>query len=289
MRALEVSVSGSGTDPILAPTGTRTPFCAVTGLQVEGGRVCAVLSEADLGLTAVEIAPESDTVLLRYALSDAPGHCGLPAAAFRPRNTPHTRAADDLAAASRDIALSAGGGRAGIEALVAEAESRFAYAHPQDRFTDGTDAVPYLSCGLTPGSCVDINTYLVASLRAAGFEAAYFYGYFFPQERGGLTDDGHCWVTTRLEGEVLHWDIAHHLKAGLGPTRAGLNPRPGARVAVTHSLGHRYTSGGREIALKVLGEPMRLPCSDGAPEWVQLEAQLTQSHVAPKQNLEGAL
>lgn len=80
----------------------------------------------------------------------------------------------------------------GIAALVAEAESRFDYAHLEQRFNDGTDSVPYLACGLTPGSCVDINTYLVASFRAAGYEAAYVYGYFFPAERGGCTDDGHC-------------------------------------------------------------------------------------------------
>lgn len=274
MRTLEVEIAGPLDDLILAPTGTTTCHQAVTRLTVTGGRIEAVATEPDLGLGAALIKPEGGSVLLRYAVEDCHQDAAYPEAAFRPRDNRHTRAATALAAASRAIAREAGGGRAGIEALVAEAEARFAYDHPEQRFTDGLDAVPHLSCGLTPGSCVDINTYLVASLRAAGYEAAYIYGYFFPQERGGMTDDGHCWVVTRHAGEILEWDIAHHLKAGLGPTRPGLNPRPGERVAVTHSMGHRYDLGSRNVALKVLGEPMRLP-AQGEPGWLTLVARMS--------------
>ncbi len=272
MNSLRVAIASEG-HLILAPTGTETPYEAVSSLSVEGGRITSVLAENDLGLSAAVIAPEADTVTLHYALENSPQTAAYPEAAFAPRDTPHTRAAQDLAQASLAIAAQAGGGHAGILALVAEAEQRFEYTHPEVRFTDGTEAVPYLSCGLTPGSCVDINTYLVASLRAAGYEAAYFYGYFFLQERGGMTDDGHCWVVTRHEGEVLEWDIAHHMKAGLGPTRPSLNPRPGARVAVTHSMGHRYAGPQGEICLKILGEPMHLP-ADEAPKYTSLEARL---------------
>jgi hypothetical protein len=273
MTSLHVTITTGGEDLIIAPTGLVTPYHAVDGLSAEGGRIISVLAESELGLSAALIRPEDDTVSLRYALDEHPVRGVYPEAAFLPRDTPHTRAASELAAASREIAAAAGGGRAAIEALVAEAEARFEYGHPEARFTDGQSAVPYLSCGLTEGSCVDINTYLIASLRAAGFEAAYFYGYFFPQERGGITDDGHCWVVTRHEGEILEWDIAHHIKAGLGPTRPALNPRPGARVALTHSMGHRYCGPMGEINVKVLGEPMRLP-ADGLPERVSLMARL---------------
>ncbi|MEL7460639.1 MAG: transglutaminase family protein [Pseudomonadota bacterium] len=273
MTSLSVTIKASSDDPILAPVGLVTPLRAVTGLSVSGGRIATILTEAELALSAALITPQADTVTLRYSVNDHPAAGAYPEAAFAPRDNAHTRAASDLAEASRDIAARSGGGRAGIEALVAEAEARFEYAHPKARFTDGQDAVPYLSCGLTEGSCVDINTYLVASLRAAGYEAAYFYGYFFPEERGGMTDDGHCWVATRHAGEVLEWDIAHHIKAGLGPTRPALNPRPGERVAVSHSMGHRYQFAGRTIDLKILGEPMRLP-PDGPPAYVTLEAWL---------------
>ncbi|MEO1239584.1 MAG: transglutaminase family protein [Pseudomonadota bacterium] len=274
MTRLDVTIKVLRDDLVLAPTGIVTPGRAVTGLTVTGGQVTSVLTEFELGLAAAVIAPQAETVTLSYEIEDEAAGWTYPEAAFLPRDNAHTRAASDLAEASRDIASRAGGGRAGIEALVAEAEARFEYAHPKVRFTDGEDAVPYLSCGLTEGSCVDINTYLVASLRAAGYEAAYFYGYFFPEERGGFTDDGHCWVATRHDGDVLDWDIAHHIKAGLGPTRPALNPRPGERVAVTHSMGHRYRHSGRMIDLKLLGEPMWLP-ADGPLDYCTLEARLT--------------
>jgi hypothetical protein len=193
------------------------------------------------------------TLTWRYApSSDAPRY---PEAAFRPQRNRWTQAADDLAAASRAIAHAAGGGAAGITALVAEARARFTYGHPPERFNDGCAVVPFLGCGVAAGSCVDINTYLVASLRAAGYEAAYLYGYFFPAEKVDRCVDGHCWVATRHGGEVLEWDIAHHIKAGLDPVRPGLNPKPGRRAPVSQSMGHRYVAPEGEIVLKMLGEP----------------------------------
>ncbi len=274
MRLLSVEITEPCTDPVLAPAGLSVPGQAVTRLTVTGGDIVAVSTEPELGLGAALIVPTGGPVTLQYAVEKVQSAAGYPESAFWPRVNRHTMPADALAAASRTIADEAGGGRAGITALVAEAQGRFAYAHPDRKFNDGLDAIPYLSCGMTPGSCVDINTYLVASLRAAGYEAAYFYGYFFPEERGGRTDDGHCWVVTRHEGEVLEWDIAHHLKAGLGLAQPCLNPRPGERVALTHSMGHRYALPGQDVALKLLGEPVRLPAG-GAPASVTLIARLS--------------
>jgi hypothetical protein len=279
MITLDVKITSPTDELILAPIGTATPYEAVTGFSVTGGSITNVVIEAELGLGAALITPEADMVMLRYDLDANQAMGAYPETAFLARDTAHTRPANELAKASRDIVAKVGGGRAGIEALVAEAQARFIYGHPTARFTDGQDAVPYLSCGLTEGSCVDINTYLVASLRAAGYEAAYIYGYFFPQERGGVVDDGHCWVVTRHEGEILEWDIAHHIKAHLGPTRPVLNPRPGARVAVTHSMGHRYWLPDGPIEVKVLGEPLRLH-SDKPPTYVTLEARLKQMPLA---------
>jgi hypothetical protein len=71
-------------------------------------------------------------------------------------------------------------------------------------------------------------------LPAAGFEAGYVYGYFFPETNGGETQDMHCWVVTRHEGQILEWDVAHHIKASLGPTRPGLNPCPGRRELLSN-------------------------------------------------------
>ncbi|MAU51066.1 MAG: hypothetical protein CMN17_01560 [Roseovarius sp.] len=253
--AIEIADLAPGTQ-VLAPAGMATPEEAVITATVTGGRIAAVLLETGLGLAALRIEAAGGSLAVGHEI--VPEGAPYPEVIFAPRTTPYTVAAEDLAQASREIARAAGGGMAGIAALVAEAEARFAYAHPEIRFNDGTDEVPYLSCGLTPGSCVDINTYLVASLRAAGYEAGYVYGHFFPAEKGGVTDDMHCWVITRHAGEIRHWDIAHHMKAGLGPTRPALNPRPGWRVALGHSMGHVYGAGDGAVRLKILAEPMAL-------------------------------
>ena len=275
MRSLTVTIPDPGPSHVLAPSGIATPHGLVTEMQVEGGRLVAALAEGELGLSACLIAPEGGPLTLRYGVAEALPGQSYPETAFQPRTNRHSVAAEALAQASRGIAARAGGGRAGIEAIVAEAQARFAYDHPEQRFNDGTDAVPLLACGTTPGSCVDINTYLVASLRAAGYDTAYTYGYFFPRERGGLTNDMHCWVVTRHGGEILEWDIAHHMKAGLGPTRAHPNPRPGERVALGHSLGHVYRHGAGSLAIKLLAEPVSVDLSTGESADLAIEVRLS--------------
>ena len=274
MRQLVIDVTGltPGTQ-FLAPAGMCSPQDAVTATKVTGGEIIAVALEPELGLAALWIEAAGESLTLSHAIVDAPLGQAYPETVYTPRITPYTIAADDLTEASRAIAAEAGGGRAGIAALVSEAEARFTYDHPEVRFNDGTDRVPYLSCGMTPGSCVDINTYFVASLRAAGYEAGYVYGYFFPAEKGGVTHDMHCWVVTRHQGEVLEWDIAHHMKAGLGPTKPGLNPRPGWRIALGHSMGHCYRMGDRLARLKLLAEPMQ-PGPDGTWQDLPIIARL---------------
>jgi hypothetical protein len=257
---------------LLAPLGIASALGSVAGLAVAGGRIVETLGELDTGQQAALIAPDADgPVTLFWRYRPAPEAPRYPEAAFRPRRNRWTVAADDLATASRAIAGAAGGGAAGIVALVAEARARFTYGHPEARFDDGCDLVPFLGCGVAAGSCVDINTYLVASLRAAGYDAAHLYGFFFPAEKVDRCVDGHCWVATRRDGEVLDWDIAHHLKAGLDPVRPALNPRSGRRVVISHSLGHRYATGEQEIALKLLGEPTWLLPEGGVAHLDQQE------------------
>ncbi|SEA90738.1 transglutaminase-like domain-containing protein [Rubrimonas cliftonensis] len=248
----------------LAPLGIASSLGSVAGFGVEGGRIIETLGELETGQQAALIATDGDGPLVftwRYAPTpDAPRY---PEAAWTPRRNRWTTAAEDLVAASRAIAKAAGGGDAGIAALVAETRARFAYDHPETRFNDGCEVVPFLGCGVAAGSCVDINTYLVASLRAAGYEAAYLYGWFFPAEKVDRCVDGHCWVATRHDGRTLDWDVAHHIKAGLDPVGPALNPRGGRRVAVSHSMGWRFALGDRELTLKLLGEPAWL-LPDGA-------------------------
>lgn len=269
VRAIEV-VAAPAPAPearLLAPLGAASVLGSTAGLRAGGGRIAETLLERETGQGAALIAPSGDgPVRLVYRFQPAPEAPRYPEAAFAPRRNKHTLAAEALAEASCAIAREAGGGRAGLDALVQEARARFAYGHPETRFDDGCDAVPYLGCGLAEGSCVDINTYLVASLRAAGYEAAYLYGYFFPAERGDHTVDGHCWIATRHAGEILDWDVAHHIKAGLDPVRPSLNPREGRRVLLSHSMGHRYATADGDVSLKLLGEPVWLVGGQVAPK-----------------------
>lgn len=146
----EVSVDIDGLEAgavVLVPAGTSTPYETVTGTRVDGGRAVDVLIDADLGLAATVV--EADGGLLRVVHEwefSGPG-AGYPEAAFVPRSNRHSSAAEELAESSREVAAAAGGGRGAVEALVAEAEARFAYAHPEHAFNEGTDAVPYLACG----------------------------------------------------------------------------------------------------------------------------------------------
>lgn len=242
---------------LLAPAGITTPHDSVTSARVEGARIIEVLQEPELGVGALLLEAEHPSVRFIHQVSAPPPVAHYPETVFIPRHNRYIEASRELALASRKITAIAGGGVEGIQALIAEAESRFTYAHPEVRFNDGADTVPWLSCGLTPGSCIDIHTYLVASLRAAGFEAGYIYGYFFSEQGGGQTAGMHCWVVTRYNGEILEWDIAHHMKGGLGKTRPGLNPLPGHRIAIGHSQGHNYKPQRGGVAdLKLLSTPL---------------------------------
>lgn len=240
---------------LLVPSGISTPHDTVVGVSVQGGIVETEIEAVGLSQAALVVRPRSRHLAIRYDIL-RPGGSSYPEEAFAPRRNRHTVAAAELATAAQHLATMAGGGRRAIERLVGETYARFAYAHPEQRFNDGLEAVPYLVCGRTPGSCVDINTYLVAGLRSVGFEAAYIYGYFFPAERNGITNDMHCWVVTRHDDEILELDIAHHMKAGLDPVRPALNPKPGRRVAIGHSMGHRYDLPAGRIDLKLLAEPV---------------------------------
>ncbi|MEL6817291.1 MAG: transglutaminase-like domain-containing protein [Pseudomonadota bacterium] len=235
---------------LLAPTGMTTPYQMPDGFSATGGTV-EFIFEANTGQAAALIAPTGDNVILQYQASNRAG--AYPEAMFKHRPNRFTRAANELVNDARKIADSAVDGHAAIQAIARDTAERFTYGHPEKRYYEGFDEIPHLGCGTTAGSCVDINAYLIAALRSAGFEAGYVYGYFFPKEKGGHANDGHCWVVTRHAGVTLEWDIAHHLKLGTRDICCGLNPKPGHRVALAHSMGHSFPA----LAIhdmKLLGE-----------------------------------
>jgi hypothetical protein len=231
-----------------------TPQGSCTAFHVEGG-AAREIQETSTGQTAYRIVPTGGTLALTWRF-DAASPAVYPEAMFAPRDTAFTRSADALVAEALDDAGSLAG-LARARAIACATAERFTYGHPEARFNDGFDYVPALGCGLTEGSCVDINTYFIAALRAVGIEAGYATGFFFPKEKGGHCEDGHCWVVTRIDGNTQEWDIAHHLKMGTRDIHPGLNPKPGVRAATFHSMGLEFPELGLG-SVKALIEPFAL-------------------------------
>lgn len=234
---------------VLIPGGLVTPLgtCRV----VESPEM-AVVAESTTGQRAYRIIPGRDEISVAFRFEPSVG--SYPDAVFVPHASRYTRFADDLVAEVAEIAADLTGSER-ARAVACHVAGRFTYGHPEMRFNDGLDVVPALGCGVTEGSCVDINTYFIAALRAAGLEAGYVTGFFFPEEKGGTCEDGHCWVVTRIDGVIAEWDIAHHLKLGTRDIRPGLNPKPGRRFACFHSMGLNFPDLGIKD-MKALIEPV---------------------------------
>ncbi len=245
-----VDITVTGTQgPIFAPAGLSSPAMVCLGCTVTGGSVHH-LTEASSGQTVLLVTPDAAEVTFRYDYANQPG--AYPEAIFHPAASRHTKAAQALC---DEAVQTAGDGDALTRAIrvargVAE---KFVYGHPQAKYYDGFDHVPHLASGLTEGSCVDIHTYLLASLRAIGVEAGYVTGYFFPE--GGVCTSGHCWAVTRIDGAVQEWDISHFLQIERRDVGPALNPKGGFRVPVGHSMGLSLPELGVQD-LKLLVEPM---------------------------------
>ncbi len=249
---IEVTVPASearGAD-VIAPVGVSSPAAACLGCTVEGGQSRRWIEPGSCQDILI-VVPHGDEVLFRYRFHTEPGQ--YPEALFKPAPSRHTRAATALVEDAQRLAGAAGNMDRALRLGRAVAE-KFTYGHPETRFTDGLDHVPHLACGLTEGSCVDIHTYFVASLRAAGIEAGYLTGYVFPEDGPA---SAHCWVVTRIDGLTQEWDISHFLQMGRRDIIPALNPKGGFRLPVGHSMG-LVLPGSGEDDLKLLSEPMAL-------------------------------
>jgi hypothetical protein len=159
----------------------------------------------------------------------------LPHGFWTPQNNRYGVASDSLIEEVKSLIDTAGDVQAQIKQLILLAKERFDYGHADTRFNDGAVAVPNV-CGTTKGSCVDINTYLLACANALGIPCQYIAGYWFHPEKT-KTLDMHCWLLFRDGDKVIPWDLAHHLKWGVAELAPVLNPAGGRRVAMSFGRG----------------------------------------------------
>ena len=185
-----------------------------------------------------------------------------------------TRAAPDLASLAAELCPSTGSVAERLSGLIAHAGEMFAYDHPEERFNDGADAVPTL-CGTTKGSCVDINTFVLAGALSAGITGQYVMGYWFGPERF-KTPDAHCWLVFDTPEGPMFWDIAHHLKWGVSPLAAGLNPAGGRRVALSAGRGLAFETPNGPVAISHFGEPQWI-LPDGSTRYPEITITLTET------------
>lgn len=261
----------AGATDLLIPMGLDTPQARIDAVRTTGGPA-RILREASTGQRVRHIRLESDEIEVRWDFGEQPGR--YDDAVFTAHPSRHTRAAQALLDEVDQIAPGLDPlDRA--EAIACATARRFTYGHPEHRFTDGLEEIPALGCGMAVGSCVDINTYFLAALRAAGIAAGYVTGFFFPQEKNGSCDDGHCWVVTRIDGQDLEWDIAHHLKMGTRVIRPGLNPKPGFRAACFHGMGLGFPDLGL-TDVKALIEPLCLSQGTRVPLTAEIRLNRTE-------------
>jgi len=257
---------------LLVPQAITTGRQSFTGLDMTGCKIAQCIVEQSSGQEAVLLTDLSERPEFRYTFEETSRQ-------DQPNDYVHfhnryTRASSQLHDVIDELIDDDSLGTA--QRIVSHTAALFEYGHPDERFNDGLDDVPVIACGTAKGSCVDINTYLISALHSAGIPNVYFAGYFFPQERGGLTNDMHCWVATWIEGAWWEWDIAHHMKMGLGADdiRPAYNPKPGQRFAITYGRGLAFDIKGTEVILSHLSEP-RWVFADGQTQTATIEARLT--------------
>jgi hypothetical protein len=260
--------------PILAPCGLDTPGGHASGLTVSGGRLDH-WKEPATGQRFARIAPQGGPLTLVHRFDGTPAP--YPAAVFDLVPSRYTIAAEALLEELRD--LRAGNGPDKVQSIACAVARRFDYGHPTQRFYDGHhDSLPALGCERAEGSCVDINLYFMAALRAAGIATGYVAGAFFPAEKGDWCSDMHCWVVTCADGRVQEWDVAHHLKLGLRDVEPGLNPKPGFRVPLSFGVALR-APGGAEI--RALSMPVAANGAGPLPRVAALSIRLGHPAIPP--------
>lgn len=174
----------------------------------------------------------------------------------------YTHAAADLVELSRKLTDGCDNPSDRIQRLMEHTSELFDYGHRDRRLYDEADAVSCV-CGVTQGSCVDINTYLMAAASSLNIPVQYMAGYWFYPGRTE-TSGMHCWLVFDIDNEPVFWDLAHHLKWGVDKLTPGLNPAGGRRVTMSFGRGLLFETPHGTVEISHFS----------APVWILPEAQL---------------
>lgn len=256
------------------PTGFDDSHERPCSLELENGTTRVERKADFLGQTALEVWPDrhDQAVIIRYGFE--PSSTVLPESVWQWQRNRYTQASDALMDEVRESVDTTLPVHQQIRQLIDRAESHFSYGHGDGRFNDGEEAVPTV-CGTTRGSCVDINTWLLAAAKVLNIPVQYVAGYWFHPDKT-VTHDMHCWLMFRAGEDTICWDLAHHLKWGVEGRQPGRNPAGGRRVAMTIGRGLGFAASHGEVTISHFSEPVWL-LPDGTVEDSELVAQISES------------
>lgn len=240
------------------------------------------------GLTAIEELGAANSPQRAYVIEPDVAAEASPRLTYRFRNVPcppspwvwqvednrFTTASQRLAEMAATTVPAQGSPREKLRALAECAAELFSYGHVEQPFNEGASEVPAI-CDRVQGSCVDINTFLLAAARTVGIRGQYVAGYWFHPQKT-QTHDMHCWLAFDVgEKEPVFWDVAHHLKWGVAGFSENLNPAGGRRVPMSFGRGLRFETGDGSVTRSHFSEPVWL-LPDGTTIEPEIVAQITE-------------
>ncbi len=178
---------------------------------------------------------------------------------WRTQENRYTTAAPSLVELAQRLAVGATSQRMALTRIVEDAAGVFAYDHVDKPFNENCADVPMI-CGATKGSCVDINTYILAAALSLGIKGQYVAGYWLHPEKTE-TEDMHCWLAFEPDGALVFWDLAHALKWGAtldAKIGEGLNPAGGRRIGMSCGRGLEFETPVGRVAISHFSEPVLL-------------------------------
>ncbi|CAN1515857.1 Transglutaminase-like [Rhabdaerophilaceae bacterium] len=209
-------------------------------MNVEHGEILGETTATNGGQSAYLIRPTATPLrpVLKYTMEGS--DVAPPGWIWQQPDTRYMKPSEPFAAYFRECVAGAASQTEALERIVAHASEVFWYGHGSGSLMDGRDCVPLLT-GPTRGHCVDMHGYCVAACRVVGLDAAYCAGFWFKD--GSFRAPGmHCWFVAKVDGQIVHYDVSHHLKLPLLPVRPGLNPIPGIRFLAAVGKGLTFNT-----------------------------------------------